>query len=146
MGISKQAFYEGAALQLVVRSGDLTNIIYDDPFYLLNKRLTVLVKYTTKNRSPWGFTFTADEQKLLKRRSSQGENIIIGMVCGGDGVAAVTYERYVTIAAPQQTAIHVACFRKHDEHYEIRGPDGTLAGKVPPSAWRNLLQAVEERS
>jgi hypothetical protein len=141
MAISKQAFYEGAALHLVVRSGEMTNIRYDDPFYCLNKGLLVLVKYTTKGRSPWGFTFTADEQRLLKRKSAKPEGIVIGLVCGDDGVAAVTYEQYVTIASSRQTAIHVACFRRHDEHYEIRGPDGTLPGKVPPSAWRNLLRA-----
>lgn len=138
MAIKKQAFYEGAALYLLARTGDVRSIRYDAPFFLLNECLSVLLKYSTKIRSPWGFTFTSDEQLLLRNRGSECE-IVLALVCGADGVAAITYDAYVKIASLRKSAIHISCYRQHGEHYEINGPDGILDGKVAPSVWQRIL-------
>jgi len=53
LAIKKQEFYEGAALHLLARSGRLSSVRYAAPFFLLNNELTVLLKYSTKGRSPW---------------------------------------------------------------------------------------------
>src|SRR5580692_7246999 len=139
MAIKKQEFYEGAALHLLARSGRIASIRYNAPFFLLNDRLSVMLKYSTKGRSPWGFTFTADEQLLLKTRASDSE-MAIGLICGADGVACFSYQSYVSVAAPRTAALHLACYRQHGEHYEVSGPDGTLQRKVAPSNWQKLLE------
>jgi hypothetical protein len=139
MTIAKQAFYEGAALHLVARNGDITGIQYEAPFFLLNQSLLVLLKYSTKGRSPWGFTFVAEEQALLLKKSARND-IVLGLVCGGDGVAALTYDAYLTIASPRTSAVHISCYRQHGEHYGLNGPDGVLDRKVPPSMWPNILR------
>ena len=138
MGIAKQAFYEGAALHQLARSTELTSLKYEAPFFVLNRRVLVYLKYSTKTRSPWGFTFTEEEQVLLRRRATS-DRITIGLICGGDGVATVSYDDFVGIAAPKRTAIHVACYRKHKEQYEVSGPDGAIARKIAPSDWMRLL-------
>ena len=139
MAIAKQAFYEGAALYLVARTGDIRSIGYGAPFFRLNDRLLVLLKYTTRSRSPWGFTFTIDEQLLLRRKATEGR-IVLGLVCGGDGVAALTYEAYLQVASGSKSAIHISCYRQHGEYYEINGPAGLLDAKIPPAAWQNILR------
>lgn len=126
------------SLHLLARSGQLTSISYEAPFFLVNGRLLVLLKYSTKNRSPWGFTFTPDEQALLRDRAGRFKTIL-GLICGSDGVASFPYESYLEIASLRQSSVHVACFRRFGEHYEVSGPDGTLDGKVPPSNWRRVL-------
>jgi hypothetical protein len=138
MAIKKQEFYEGAALHLLARNGGIVSIRYEAPFFLLNDRLLVYLKYSTKGRSPWGFTFMPDEQVLFEKRASKLK-IVIGLICGADGVAAVTYDAYRSVAAPRKSAVHVACYRKHGEHYEVSGPDGKLDGKVAPSNWQRIL-------
>ena len=140
MAIKKQEFYEGAALHLLIRGGNVTSIRYDPPLFLVNKRLLVLLKYSTRGRSPWGFTFMPDEQVLLRDRASEFK-IVIGLICGGDGVAAFTYDDYRTVSATRKSAVHIACYRRHGEHYEVNGPDGTLARKVAPSNWQRILQS-----
>jgi hypothetical protein len=55
MAIKKQEFYEGAALYLLARSGLVTGIRVEPPFFVLNNSVSVLLKYTTGKRSPWGF-------------------------------------------------------------------------------------------
>ncbi|HUQ69050.1 MAG TPA: hypothetical protein VM165_05980 [Planctomycetaceae bacterium] len=138
MPIKKQEFYEGAALHQLARSGKATAIRYDAPFFVLNHQLLVYLKYSTKGRSPWGFTFTPDEQALLGTMATDAA-IVIGLVCGSDGVAAVRYGEYASIAAIRTTAIHLSCYRDHREHYEVNGPDGQLREKVAPSDWLRIL-------
>ncbi len=140
MAIKKQEFYEGAALHLLARNGGITSIRYDPPFFLMNSQLLVLLKYSTRGRSPWGFTFTPSEQVLLQNSASEFK-IVIGLICGADGVAAITYGDYVSVAAPRNVAVHVACYRKHGEYYKVNGPDGVLDGKVAPSNWQGILKS-----
>ncbi len=138
MAIQKQEFYEGAALHLIARTGQVASIRYDAPFFLFNDRLSVLLKYNTRGRSPWGFTFTPDEQIFLEERASKFKTAI-ALVCGADGVAAFSYESYTSVASRRQGTIHIACYRDYGEHYEVNGPDGTLNKKIAPSNWQRIL-------
>lgn len=139
MAIKKQEFYEGAALHLIVRTGLVAGVQYDSPFFVFNDHLHALLKYSTKNRSPWAFTFTADEQLLLETKASKSKTVI-ALICGGDGVAAISYEKYASVAVRRQSALHISCYRHHGEHYEVNGPDGTLARKIAPSSWKKILE------
>ena len=56
MPIAKEDFYEGAALNMLARTGAIVGIINFSPFYVLNGRLAIPLKYGTRGRSPWGFT------------------------------------------------------------------------------------------
>ena len=140
MALKKQEFYEGAALHRLVRGGAVTSIRYKQPFFHMNERLRILLKYSTRGRSPWGFSFTPDEQALLEEASADLP-AAIGLICGADGIAAISYEEYRSIAVLKPTAIHIACYRDHGKHYKVSGPDGKLAEKVPPSRWQRLLDA-----
>jgi hypothetical protein len=139
MAIKKQEFYEGAALHLLARSGGITTVRYEAPFFILNSHLLIYLKYSTRGRSPWGFTFMPDEQVLLQTRASKFE-VMIGLICGADGVAALSYQGYNRIATVRRSAVHVACYRKHSEYYEVNGPDGRLDEKIAPSNWRKILE------
>ena len=139
MPIKKQEFYEGAALHILLRHGTVKSIRYSAPFFVLNEKLSTYLKYSAQGRSPWGFTLTPEEQGFLDRSAAKLE-IVIGFVCGADGVAAVPFEEYQLIAARRSSALHVAFFRQRGEHYEVKGPDGTLGRKVAPSDWSRLLE------
>ncbi len=139
MAITKQEFYEGAALHRLVRNGRITSIRYEPPLFVVNNRLLVHLKYSTRGRSPWGFTFMPDEQVLLQQRAAKS-SIVIGLVCGADGIAAFPYEAYRSVAATRESAVHIACYRQHGQHYEVNGPDGRLDGKVAPSSWQRILE------
>jgi hypothetical protein len=139
MAIQKQEFYEGAALHLLARAGRITSIRYEAPFFFLNNQLSVYLKYSTGGRSPWGFTFTPEEQMQMHDRAAESK-VVIGLICGADGVAAITFDDYLSVAFPRKPAIHIACYRQHGEHYEVSGPDGKLNKKVAPSNWQRILE------
>lgn len=138
MGIQKQEFYEGAALHVLLRGGTGAHIAYENPFFLINAKALIHLKYSTGVRSPWGFTFTPDEQRLLYQKSA-GLPVTIGLICGSDGIAALPFALYADIACVRESALRIACTRRHREHFEISGPDGILGRKVPPSDWSRLL-------
>lgn len=145
MAIGKKEFYEGAALYLLVRSGVVETLKYVPPFIEINGDVLTYLKYTTKAHSPWAFTFSEDEQTLLANTGKK-KRIVLGLICGGDGVAALTYERFRTIAGSENASVHIACYRKHKEHYEVRGPAATLSGKVAPSSWYEIIGGQNEAS
>lgn len=138
MAIKKQEFYEGAAIYLLARAGGIEGIAYEAPFFVINGRMLVYLKYSTKGRSPWSFSFSAEEQAGLLRKSGRRE-IMLGLVCGSDGIAAFSYGAFRSVAAPRDSSVHIACFRRHGEHYEVKGPDGALDGKIAPSGWQKIL-------
>ena len=146
MGIQKQEFYEGAALHQLIRASSGTmSIVYAPPLFVIDGGLQVHLKYSTGKRSPWGFTFMPDEQLLLQQHS-QKMRLVIGLVCGADGVVALPYEDYVRVAQVKNIALRVSCRRNHREHFEVGGPDGTLPSKVAPSEWIRLLEKRERRA
>jgi hypothetical protein len=138
MAIKKQEFYEGAALHLLARGGNVTSMRYEPPLFLFNHKIVVMLKYNTKGRSPWGFTFRPDEQDILQGRANEFP-IVLGLICGADGVAALDYNDYQQIAKTKELPVHISCYRNHGEHYEVNGPDGTLGKKIPPSRWQRIL-------
>jgi hypothetical protein len=141
MTIKKQEFYEGAALHLLASTERIVGIMYRPPFFVLNGRIFLMLKYSTRGRSPWGFTFTESErarlEKVLVKDSKR--TIKIGLICGADGIVALDYDEFLKITGPRTAAVHVSCYRKHGEYYEVNGPDGTLDRKVPPSNWQKLF-------
>jgi hypothetical protein len=138
MAIQKQEFYEGAALHQLIRGCGRVRIAFVVPFFELNDGIRVYLKYSTGVRSPWGFTFMPEEQRLLASQA-EGLPIVIGLVCGSDGVATVPLKLLLSIARPRDVAVRVACARRHREHFEVSGPDGQAPGKIPPSSWQRLL-------
>lgn len=143
MGIKKQEFYEGAALHLLIRGGRVASVRYKPPFFTLNDQVVVLIKYSTKGRSPWGFTFTVQERRTLMERASSG-SLYVALVCGADGVVALNYEGFRSLIPPLENAVRIACFRDHREHYRVCGPVGTLDRKVSRTRWQKLLDEDNE--
>jgi hypothetical protein len=144
VAIRKQDFYEGAALNLIAKTGGIAGIINHSPFYIINGRISVLLKYSTKGRSPWRFSVSENEQAQLRKRS-QKTDVSIGLVCGSDGVVALGYDLFQSIASPRDGAIHLACYRDHGEHYDVSGPDGRLRKKIAPSSWQRILDRIRDQ-
>ena len=139
MGIQKQEFYEGAALHQLVRGSAGVRISYAPPFFVVDDRLQLHLKYSARARSPWGFSFPPDEQLLMDARAA-AMPLVIGLICGSDGIAALPYEKFRSTTSLSPTAVWISCSRLHREHFEVRGPDAMVAGKIPPSDWSRLTR------
>ena len=138
MAIKKQEFYEGAALHLLSRTGRITGARYEPPIFEFNGNVVVLLNYSTKTRSPWPFSFMPDELSLLQSVLPP-KRVVVGLVCGADGVVAVPYDALRSVAGASTSSIHIACRRNHAEHYRVSGPNGDLPRTIAPSAWQHIL-------
>jgi hypothetical protein len=138
MAIQKQEFYEGAALRLLIRNNASASFRYSAPFFVVNDALQLYLKYSTGVRSPWGFTFTNDEQRLIHSHAGATDTII-GLICGSDGVATLPSADFARLVAVRDVPVRIACHRKHRQYFEITGPDGVMGSKVAPSEWQRLI-------
>lgn len=136
----KHEFYEGAALYQLIRATGSIFLQYQPPFFVVNDKVHVYLKYSTAKRSPWGFTFTSDERGLLSAQAGASRRVIIGLICGSDGIAALPLDDYFRVAGEGDGTRRVACIRRHREYFEITGPAGALDRKIAPSNWRRMLE------
>lgn len=140
MAIRKLEFYEGAALYRLVRSLGEVRIRVHSGGLILDDRLCIYFKYCTRTRSPWSFTFSSAERSEIASQVALMP-VVIGLVCGSDGIAALFHEEYIAVAGEGGSQVAISCSRGYDKHYAIGGPAGELSRKIAPSAWSKLLLA-----
>jgi hypothetical protein len=138
MAIRKLEYYEGAALYRLIRSLGEVRVRVDDGSVVLDDQVRVFLKYCTRTRSPWSFTFSGAERRALGKHSAT-IRVLIGLVCGSDGVAALEYADLFDVAGDGENQIAVSCCRGYDEYYTISGPVKELARKIAPAAWNRVL-------
>jgi len=138
MPIHKLEFYAGAALYRLIRSLGDVRVRVDGGIVILDERLGIFLKYCTRTRSPWLFTFSATERLTLASNAAKMQ-VVIGLVCGSDGIATLQHQDYVAVTGNSASQAAISCSRGYDEHYAIGGPAGGLSRKVAPSAWNTLL-------
>jgi hypothetical protein len=138
MSIKKQDFYEGAALYQLLRTNAVERVAYAHPFFVLNDQTAVLLKYTTRNDSPWSFAFTPAELVELGH-DNKPFNYFVGLVCGSDGIVTLSLRQIRKVIANDGKSARIGCYRKHDQQYEVRGPLGILDRKISRSNWVKIL-------
>jgi hypothetical protein len=136
--IKRQEFYEGAALYQLLKTNAVEHVAYAHPFFILNEKIALLLKYSTRKDSPWNFAFTANELEEL-RHDQKPFNYFMGLVCGSDGVVALFLEQIRQLVVHEGKAARIGCYRKDDQQYEIRGPLGVLDRKISRSNWTKIL-------
>lgn len=145
MPLKKQAFYEGAALHQLAHCCGPISIRHAEPFFVINEIETIYLKYCTRVRSPWGFSFTEAEQDSMTQVVGP---LTLGLICGSDGIVTLHYSDFKQLVGSSDSSAYISCFRKHDHHYVVRGPEGRLARRVSPSTWKRFLKggAIHEAS
>jgi hypothetical protein len=134
--IEKQEFMHGAALVRLLEDARCRNVRRVDLGYEVNGQALVFLKYSTKSHSPWRFGFSAEERRKL---AASGETFLvaIALICGGDGICAVTLAEAESIMGAD--AGWIAVRRRFHELYGVSGQAGTLPRKVPLHRWPAIL-------
>ena len=135
--IDKQEFYWRAAIVRLLEDSRCTNVQKNEYGYVVNSSVFVFLKYSTKARTPWGFTFSNEEIMRLNQISSQYDKIVVGLICGGDGVCAVDWFQLRTLLVDKPGWISAR--RNFNERYGVTGPAGGLDRKIPLQSWPLLI-------
>src|SRR3972149_6915357 len=90
--IEKQEFYHGAALIRLLEDEKCKSVRKHGTGYRVNDGIFLLLKYSTKSRTPWGFGFGRDEVERLNQAAQSFSGVAVALICGGDGVCGMTWE------------------------------------------------------
>lgn len=135
--IDKQEYYHGVAIIRLLEDKQFNTIARHACGYVINGEVLTLLKYSTKARSPWRFTFTLDEMVNIETLIKKNEKIIIALICGGDGVCAIHAKELYSILGDNPGWISVK--RNFNEQYGVAGPNGHLERKVSFQRWPSII-------
>jgi hypothetical protein len=135
--IDKADFYHGAALAMAFNDSRCIDIARCPPGYLINDSVLAILKYTTKNGSPWLFTFTAEDVTRLQHCPDGVDRAVMVLVCGGDGICTISAETALSLLEGAAGGIGVR--RKFHGWYRVSGPAGKLEKKVALKRWPQIL-------
>ena len=135
--LDKFEYYHGAAIISLMSNKSCESICAKEKDgYILNKDIFVFVKYRTKARSPWNFTFDQEDIDRCSNMKYSYPQVLIGLVCGGDGVCGLSLSEVNTLLLNKPGSIAVK--RKHNHSYSVQGSFGELKYKIPLNRWSTL--------
>lgn len=135
MPLNEYEFFNGVVLNRLVRKGKPIKI---DVFptsgnnsFMINDKVGLYLKFSTKKISPWRFSFTKEHQEEMKIMRDLLENIYLILICGRDGIACIEYEELKQILDEYYEDVEwVSASRLKREQYTIKGSNGKLDFKI----------------
>ena len=95
MALKEYEFYNGVVLNRLIRKGKPINIdifpTTSSNSFMINDKVGLYIKFSTKKISPWRFSFTKEHQEEMKIMSDLLHNIYLILVCNLDGIVCIEY-------------------------------------------------------
>jgi hypothetical protein len=134
--IDEYEFYHGAVLwSLITESREKISICADDSTgridsFCINGEIAIHIKHSIKRLSPWQFTFTRDNVEELIELDKKYKSLFICLVCGDDGIVALTPDEFLEVAGPAKSEVFwIRVSRPKNKMYEVSGTAGILGSK-----------------
>ena len=130
-------FYQGVVLRSLIINTDLSVMI--KPFvregrisaFVVNSKLGVFVKHSSKRMPPWRFIFNLDQVSDLLDLEAKYFDSFVVLVCGTDGIVTLDVASLHTIVTFDDVdKAWVAIERKPRSQYSVRGNRAELPNKV----------------
>ena len=99
-----------------------------------HKTLGLFIKYSTKRRSPWRYSFHKEHQEEINMLNIDYKNTFVIFVNGDDGILSLSYSELKNILDENyEDQEWVAISRKPRELYRISGKDGKINRPISSS-------------
>jgi hypothetical protein len=130
-------FYQGAVLRRLAVETDYSTSFR--PFvregrinaFVVNGKLGVYIKHSSKRMSPWRFTFTIEQAADLLDLEHKFPDSFVVFVCGTDGLVTLSFADLHTIVSFQESEnAWVSISRPPRTQYEVVGNSAELKYKV----------------
>jgi hypothetical protein len=135
--IEKLEFYHGAALVRLIEDPRCETITKHECGYLVNESRIVMIKYSTKGHSPWGFTFSTDDITRIERAEAESHGAVVALVCGGDGICALLWMDLENLLS--NAPGRIGAKRGFAGCYAVSGPVGKMKRKVAMNRWPAIV-------
>lgn len=100
-------------------------------YYLVNEKLPIALKATSKRQGPWIFNFLRNHQQSLSTLESKYGELFICLICGRDGVAGLNMREFRELLVEnfQEQGI-ITVRRKLRTMYNVSGRGGELRHRI----------------
>ena len=135
--LDEYEFHQGAVLRQLVVSSNLS--LSFRPFlrdgriaaFVMNGRIGIYVKHSSKRMSPWRFTFTIEQAADLLDLEARYQDSFLVFVCETDGLVALSFtELHSLVDFAQSDNAWVSISRPRRAQYHLAGNRGELDRKV----------------
>ena len=148
--INDNTKYIGSAIVSMIDSYDEDGIfirrIVDDKsgFYLINDKLPILCKYSTKRTNPWSFTLTKEITDRYISLVKQYNECLLVLICGTDGIVSLDYLDVCQVINfdLEEEQKRISASRKHKEMYAVSGSDGSMKHKISQKSIGEKLNKI----
>ena len=132
-------FYQGVVLRQLAVENDYSLSVSFRPFvregrinaFVMNGRVGVYIKHSSKRMSPWRFTFTIEQAADLLDLEHKFPDSFVVFVCGTDGLVTISFADLHSIVSFQESEnAWVSISRPPRTQYELAGNRGELKYKV----------------
>tara|TARA_B100000900_G_C20037514_1_gene496590 strand:- start:37 stop:486 length:450 start_codon:yes stop_codon:yes gene_type:complete len=138
MALNEYEFFNGVVLNRLIRKGKPIKIdifpTSGNNSFMINDKVGLFLKYSTKKISPWRFSFTREHQEEMKIMKDLLKDVYLVLICGKDGIACIEYEELKIVLDEYFEDVEwVSASRLKREQYSIKGSNGKLDFKIADS-------------
>jgi hypothetical protein len=136
--LDEYEFYQGVVLRHLAVESDYSSISFR-PFvregrvnaFVVNGRVGVYIKHSSKRMSPWRFSFNIEQAADLLDLEQKFSDSFVVFVCGEDGLVTLSFADLHEIVDFQESDnAWVSISRPPRTQYELAGNRGELGNKV----------------
>jgi hypothetical protein len=145
-------FYQGVVLRNLIVNADFSVMVR--PFvregrisaFVINSRIGVFMKHSTKRMSAWRFTFGLDQVSDLLDLEAKYFDSFVVFICGSDGLVTLDVAALHEIFTFDDVEkAWIAIERKPRSQYSVRGNRTELPNKISNGTGA-ILQAMKLRT
>ena len=146
MAINENEFYHGAVFSRLFKSKKALKIdifpIDSKCAYVINEKIGIYIKHSTKKISPWRFSFYQHQQDDLYEMKKLCKKVYLILVCWHDGIASIEFDDLKNVLDDTHEPIEwISASRMKREKYTIKGSDGKLKFKIGENEFpRKILE------
>ena len=133
--IKEFEFYHGAVLSRLAHADQPVSLkLYptrSNASYVINDKVGIFVKHSSKRMSPWGFSFNKTHQDEILEMKNKLEQVFILLVCFDDGIVTLNFDELKKVLDDIHRAVEwIRVSRNPREKYSVSGSDGILKFKI----------------
>jgi hypothetical protein len=138
--------YDGIVLRRLAKYGEsfqISDLRDKAGHFCLNGDAFLLVKYSSRNRSPWRFTFKPDDLETLLNDHNQGGlfgDSYVCLVCGFNSLCVLREDEWSAVLDLKKNGQQTMVVRRRPRSsFAVSGSSGDLDQNIPASRFPELV-------
>lgn len=142
-------FFHGAAINDLIHKKIINSVVIypseSNASYVVDDKIGIYIKYSTKRLSPWRFTFKRIHQNEILEMKERLGQIFLLLVCNDDGIVCISFQELKLILDSEHgEAEWISISRTKRKQYTVKGSDGKLRFKMGVNDYEILSKVLKD--